>query len=136
MRYCMLLIGLLLAGCSEGAIERTTPTPCAELVAVGHTFIWLGATMVVVGIAARIALLTGIGAILSRIPGVAGVVTFLAELGAVAIACGLACAWLGGNPWILVTACCAALVAWGYHRRDVLLRWYNAWTNHSPKKVA
>ena len=91
----------------------------------------------VVGVAARFALafsfLNPLAALLSRLPGVSGIATGIAELGAVSVACGLAFAWLGQNPWLMVAASAAALVAWGWYRRAVLLRWVSRWSPPQEK---
>jgi hypothetical protein len=130
---------LLLSGCGGDPRQGGIPgQPCppvgADLIALGHTLTWFGGIALVLGFAVRIAFLVAflnpLAAVLARIPGVTGIATLVAEAGAIALVSGLAFTWLGHHMWVLIAAVVAALVAWGMHRRTLLLRWYRAWTHH------
>lgn len=117
----LILVGLVLASCggdprqADGTGGHAASSPGAVLYTLGNTFCWAGGVGVVVGLLIRIFAHLDVG-------------TWFAEAAAVTLVCGLASVWLAGHLGLVVLAGVGALVAWGVHRRALLLRWYRAWT--------
>ncbi len=147
MRWFLLIVAIVLTGCSEMTREggnggHVAPTPVAVLLSMGLAFSWIGGAAMVFGgfvrcvLAASVAgwLVPGVGyaaAMLGKIPGVAGIATLAAEFGAFLLATGLAFVWLSNNWEWALAACGLAGLAWAWHRRALLRRWYLAWTHHT-----
>lgn len=130
-----IILCLLAVGCASpraGGCVEDPDTPAAVLGSVGHTLVWAGSLALVLGIFVRVAFavafLNPVAAILSRIPGASGIATLCAEVGAVALVCGLGFIWLSDHLWLLVAACGVSGLAWAWHRRASLVRWYRSWT--------
>lgn len=124
-----------LGGClrfSQSGAEQPAPGGLgAELATLGTWFLWIGAGATVVGLAGRaaftVATLAPVGAALSRIPIIGGIVqaacAFVASIGALAFAVGCASIWLADNLWAFWLSCLAAALAVAWVHRRSIRRW-------------
>jgi hypothetical protein len=120
LRHILLLTALaLLCGCACGVRPRPSggdgPSVAAELASLGVWFLWAGAIVVVLGVAAR--------AYFASAPPIAAFAVLAAEIGAAAFAFGICSIWVADHPWLLPVTGVATALAFAFRYRNRIRRW-------------
>lgn len=132
LAFILLAVLCLIMGGCDCRFSQPGPVPApgpgADLVAMGRIFLWCGGIAAVAGVALRVALFFGVAnplvAVVSRIPGIAGLASLVAEVGAIALVSGLVFVWMGQHLWVVVLALVLTCLAWAWYRRALLRRWF------------
>lgn len=114
----LIALVLLMAGCKDDIVRPLADAPGSkqgpggDLINIGHVLLWAGAISSVAGLVLRFVLgwFGGLGIL-------------IAEAGAISVAVGFFCVWLGRNTWAFWLSLVAAGLAWAWYRRASLRRW-------------
>jgi uncharacterized membrane protein (UPF0136 family) len=80
----------------------------------------------------RLAIATPAFAFIKATP-IGGIIGFLAEACAVALACGIAFMYLADNFWLLIAAGVVTGLAWAFRYRARIRRWLRLGSDSLPK---
>jgi hypothetical protein len=126
-------VAIALSGCGlftrgelpPGEAERIGLS--ATLSSLGQEFLFWGGlafgAALVVRLLLALSFTNPLTALLSRIPGVTGLVTLIVETGAVTCLVGGFFVWLSYHPYVLIGTCVVTGLAWVEYRYHPLRKW-------------